>query len=73
MTPGDSVVPRAPGPDAESGRGLQLVEMLSDGYGVTHTQEGKTVWFTLAALATADRTMSSNVFFGASIAHPVHP
>ncbi len=34
--------------DAESGRGLALVEALSEAWGVDPTPEGKSVWFELA-------------------------
>ncbi len=38
-----------PGPDDLGGRGLRIVEMLSDSWGYTAgSAEGKTVWFTLA-------------------------
>jgi anti-sigma regulatory factor (Ser/Thr protein kinase) len=41
---------RSPGPDEPSGRGLQIVEMLSDSWGVEAEQpSGKTVWFTMPA------------------------
>lgn len=33
--------------DAVSGRGLELVEMLAEGYGVRAGEGGKTVWFTV--------------------------
>lgn len=37
---------RVPAPDAECGRGLHLVDRLSDRWGVTHLDGGgKTVWF----------------------------
>lgn len=43
---------RSPGPDEPSGRGLQIVHMLSDQWGVQpETPSGKTVWFTLNAPA----------------------
>ena len=31
--------------DADSGRGLRLVEELADGWGVDSTERGKAVWF----------------------------
>jgi anti-sigma regulatory factor (Ser/Thr protein kinase) len=34
-------------PPAESGRGLKIVAMLADGWGVEATQDGKAVWFQL--------------------------
>jgi anti-sigma regulatory factor (Ser/Thr protein kinase) len=41
---------RFPGPDEPTGRGLQIVEMLSDRWGVDHDPDfGKTVWFTVSA------------------------
>jgi anti-sigma regulatory factor (Ser/Thr protein kinase) len=44
---------RSPGPDEPSGRGLQIVDMLSDSWGVEpEDPSGKTVWFTMPA-ATA--------------------
>jgi len=44
--------PRAPraaeaGPDAESGRGLLLVDLVSDAWGHEDDDDGKAVWFTL--------------------------
>jgi anti-sigma regulatory factor (Ser/Thr protein kinase) len=44
---------RSPGPDEPSGRGLQIVDMLSERWGVEPEEpSGKTVWFEL--LGTAD-------------------
>jgi anti-sigma regulatory factor (Ser/Thr protein kinase) len=41
---------RSPGPDEPSGRGLQIVNMLSAAWGVEPERpSGKTVWFTLPA------------------------
>ncbi len=40
---------RSSGPDDESGRGLRLVDYISDEWGVDHHASGKTVWFTLVA------------------------
>jgi anti-sigma regulatory factor (Ser/Thr protein kinase) len=42
--------PRAlsPGPQEPSGRGLMIVEAMSESWGVEHRGDGKTVWFTLA-------------------------
>lgn len=37
-----------PGWDVESGRGLALVEAVSDAWGVRRDVHGKTVWFSLA-------------------------
>ncbi|NJQ02370.1 ATP-binding protein [Streptomyces sp. PLAI1-29] len=42
--------PRAAGPEEESGRGLALVALITDAWGVLpHPEGGKTVWFELAA------------------------
>ncbi|HEY1567875.1 MAG TPA: ATP-binding protein [Solirubrobacteraceae bacterium] len=39
---------RSPGPDEPSGRGLQIVDMLSETWGVEpEDPSGKTVWFTM--------------------------
>ncbi len=40
--------PLSPGPDEPSGRGLMIVEALSESWGVEPGGDGKTVWFTLA-------------------------
>jgi anti-sigma regulatory factor (Ser/Thr protein kinase) len=42
-----------PGPDAERGRGLAIVDALAQSSGVRASQAGKTTWFTLAL---TDRT-----------------
>jgi anti-sigma regulatory factor (Ser/Thr protein kinase) len=38
---------RDAGPDDQSGRGVHLVDMISDAWGVDPTPNGKTVWFRL--------------------------
>ena len=49
---------RSPGPDEPSGRGLQIVDMLSANWGVQPERpSGKTVWFTLPS-ATSERLAS---------------
>ncbi|GGW91424.1 ATP-binding protein [Streptomyces chryseus] len=49
--------PNAPPPDAETGRGLLLVEALAETWGVVDRQVGKTVWATLRVTArTVTRT-----------------
>ncbi|HEY7836654.1 MAG TPA: ATP-binding protein [Solirubrobacteraceae bacterium] len=40
--------PLSPGPDEPSGRGLMIVEALSESWGVEPGGDGKIVWFTLA-------------------------
>ncbi|MEY9857815.1 anti-sigma regulatory factor (Ser/Thr protein kinase) [Catenulispora sp. GAS73] len=42
---------RAPVADTESGRGLAIVELLADRWGVVPGDEGKTVWFVLSNAA----------------------
>jgi anti-sigma regulatory factor (Ser/Thr protein kinase) len=44
-----------PGPDAERGRGLAIVEALAATSGVRASQAGKTSWFTLALTDRAHR------------------
>lgn len=44
---------RSPRPDEPTGRGLQIVNMFSESWGVDHQSSvGKTVWFTIAAGAS---------------------
>lgn len=51
--------PRSPGPDEPTGRGLRIVEMLSDAWGVEqHANRGKTVWFTVSASTRASAAAS---------------
>jgi hypothetical protein len=41
---------RSPGPEEPSGRGLQIVNMLSQDWGVEQrAAAGKTVWFVVAS------------------------
>jgi anti-sigma regulatory factor (Ser/Thr protein kinase) len=40
-------VPRSPTPQEQSGRGLQIVQALSEDWGITPSPGGKLVWFTL--------------------------
>jgi anti-sigma regulatory factor (Ser/Thr protein kinase) len=44
-----------PGPDAERGRGLAIVEALARSSGVRASGAGKTTWFTLALTGRAHR------------------
>lgn len=41
------LTPRAADDSAESGRGLTLVDYISEEWGVENTDEGKVVWFSL--------------------------
>ncbi len=45
--------PRSPAPREQSGRGLQIVQELSDAWGISPSPSGKLVWFTLSARAHA--------------------
>jgi anti-sigma regulatory factor (Ser/Thr protein kinase) len=52
---------RSPGPDEPTGRGLQIVNLLSDSWGVERQNEvGTTVWFTLATAAPAESACSQS-------------
>ncbi|GGZ12689.1 ATP-binding SpoIIE family protein phosphatase [Streptomyces poonensis] len=50
---------RRPGELASSGRGLMLMELLADAWGVDPRGEGKSIWFELREPATADGTTAS--------------
>ena len=52
-----SARPRDPDPDAESGRGLHLVQRLSSAWGEERTAAGKTVWFEVPRLDASDDDM----------------
>jgi anti-sigma regulatory factor (Ser/Thr protein kinase) len=41
-------VRRDAAPEAEGGRGVALVDILSDRWGVEHASSGKTIWFVLS-------------------------
>jgi anti-sigma regulatory factor (Ser/Thr protein kinase) len=58
VTDSGSGVPtmRSPGPNDPSGRGLQIVDMLSDEWGIQpEVPAGKTVWFSLAVEPRGDQ------------------
>jgi anti-sigma regulatory factor (Ser/Thr protein kinase) len=57
VTDTSPVMPRRtePGPEAERGRGLAIVDALARSSGVRATQDGKTNWFTLALTDRAHR------------------
>ena len=44
----------SPTPQERSGRGLRIVEALSDAWGIVPSPKGKTVWFTLPRVACID-------------------
>ena len=46
--PSGSVEPGRPRPEAEGGRGLWLVDVLAQRWGVRPTPSGKAVWFQMA-------------------------
>jgi anti-sigma regulatory factor (Ser/Thr protein kinase) len=50
-TGGGRPVPRSPTPAERTGRGLRIVEAMSDAWGIDPSSCGKTVWFTLAPRA----------------------
>ncbi len=51
---GGTPMMRSPGPEDPTGRGLRIVDMLSERWGVAHQSlSGKTVWFTLSTLLQA--------------------
>jgi hypothetical protein len=43
-----AVLPHRPDPEALGGRGLYLVEILAEDWGVLPAKPGKAVWFELA-------------------------
>ncbi len=47
-------VPRSPKPEEPSGRGLRIVEAMSDSWGITPSPTGKTVWFALTPGAASE-------------------
>jgi len=57
VTDGSPAMPRRaePGPEAERGRGLAIVDALARSSGVRASQAGKTSWFTLALTDRAHR------------------
>ncbi len=52
--------PRSPTPREPSGRGLRIVEAMSDTWGIIQSPSGKTVWFTLAQQLRASNEVSSS-------------
>jgi anti-sigma regulatory factor (Ser/Thr protein kinase) len=45
---GGRPAPRSPGPTEPTGRGLRIVEAMSESWGVSPASSGKVVWFTIA-------------------------
>lgn len=54
-SPGTSLRPSQPTEDAESGRGLLLVETMASSWGVEPLEHGKAVWFEVPRLDTDER------------------
>jgi serine/threonine-protein kinase RsbW len=51
---------RSPGPEDPTGRGLQIVNMLAESWGVDHgSGQGKTVWLTISAQASEPASVAS--------------
>ncbi len=46
-------IPQSPTPRERRGRGLRIVEAMSDSWGVDPGSQGKTVWFTVPQQANA--------------------
>ena len=44
---------RCPGPEEPTGRGLRIVDMFSDAWGIDPQGSGKTVWFELSPASAA--------------------
>jgi anti-sigma regulatory factor (Ser/Thr protein kinase) len=62
---------RSPGPDEPSGRGLQIVDMLSERWGVEpESPSGKTVWFTLEVSASLGQEAESAGARRAEVSRP---
>jgi anti-sigma regulatory factor (Ser/Thr protein kinase) len=53
--PTSMLTPTAPTQDAESGRGLLLVESMASSWGVEPLDHGKSVWFEVPRLDRQDR------------------
>jgi hypothetical protein len=52
-------VRRSPAPQDPSGRGLRIVEAMSDTWGIIPSDSGKTVWFVLQPAASHDDPASA--------------
>ena len=46
-------VVQVPGPTTPTGRGLQILQNLSDNWGVDVASDGKTVWFTIVSAGSS--------------------
>ena len=58
-TGGGNPEPRSPEPFELAGRGLRIVEAMSDAWGVIRGADGKVVWFTLSA-ASAEEELGAS-------------
>jgi anti-sigma regulatory factor (Ser/Thr protein kinase) len=54
-------VVQVPGPTTPTGRGLQILQYLSDDWGVDVAADGKTVWFTLSAGSSGGAAAASRL------------
>ena len=56
---------RSPRPDETTGRGLKIVNMFSESWGVDHERAGgKTVWFTIAAGSSEPASVARRIALG---------
>jgi anti-sigma regulatory factor (Ser/Thr protein kinase) len=56
--------PRSPGPTEPTGRGLRIVEAMSDSWGIIPGTRGKTVWFTLTLQPSASNEQTGSAARG---------
>jgi anti-sigma regulatory factor (Ser/Thr protein kinase) len=52
---------RHPGVEETHGRGVELVDLLSQEWGVTPQDDGKIIWFTLTPVTTPERVVDLSV------------
>jgi anti-sigma regulatory factor (Ser/Thr protein kinase) len=65
-------VPRSPTPREQSGRGLQIVQALSDAWGISPSSNGKLVWFTLPLRTRAGEHESGSAASLGNVAEGSH-
>ncbi len=64
-------VPRSPTPREHSGRGLQIVQELSDAWGIGPSPNGKLVWFTLSLRMRVGEHKSHSIGVGEHKSHSI--
>ena len=64
---------RSPTPHERSGRGLRIVQELSDTWGTVASTNGKTVWFTLPTQAFAMEREPRSAAYGDEVSSPSAP